>query len=70
MIRHDATDPEPIPEPVRRRALAAAEDAIDRSLRGDGYRLDLFGRLELLDLALDDAASASGVDVTEPSPVH
>jgi hypothetical protein len=55
MIRHDATDPETIPEPVRRRALAAAEDAIDRSLRCDGYRLDLFARLELLDLAVDDA---------------
>jgi hypothetical protein len=40
---------------VRRRALAAAEDAIDRGHRGEGYRLDLFARLELLDLALDDA---------------
>jgi hypothetical protein len=55
---NDGTDPESIPEQVRRRALAAAEDAIDRSLRDHGYRLDYPVRLELLDIALDDAVKA------------
>lgn len=48
MIRHDGTNPETIPEPIRCGALAAAEDAIDRTLRNDGYHLDYVARLELL----------------------
>jgi len=67
---NDGTDPESIPEPIRRRALAAAEDAIDRSLRADGYHLDLFARLEVIDLALDDAACAFGVDLSGSPAVH
>ena len=63
---NDGTDPESIPEPIRRRALAAAEDAIDRTLRDDGYHLDYFGRLELIDMALDDALSVFGADRAEP----
>jgi hypothetical protein len=64
---NDGTDD--LPEPVGRRALAAAEDAIDWSLRGDGYHLDLFARLEVIDLALDDAVTMfSAVD--GPAPVH
>jgi hypothetical protein len=51
----DPQDAKLIPRTVRHEALHAAEQAVGAVLARHGYRRDLFGRLEVLDLALDDA---------------
>ena len=65
----DNPDPITVPQEIRRRAFLAAEDALDGVLREAGYFLDLFGRLEMIELALADAAASLGVDDPEP-PVN
>jgi len=44
-----------IPRTVRHEALHAAEQAVGAVLARYGIHRDLFGRFELLDLALDEA---------------
>ena len=55
-----------VPQEVRRRAFLAAENALDVALREAGYYLDLFGRLEMIELGLADAAASLGVDGPDP----
>lgn len=52
----DPQDAALVPRDVRREALNAAEQAVGRVLERHGIHRDLFGRFELLDLALDEAA--------------
>jgi len=63
----DNPDPTTVPQEIRRRAFMAAEDALDKALIEAGYYLDLFGRLELIELGLADAAASLGVDDPEPA---
>jgi len=44
---------------VRKHALRLALEAVDGSLRESGNALDFLGRLELLDLTLDELGSSS-----------
>jgi hypothetical protein len=62
----DNPDPITVPQEIRRRAFLAAEDALDGVLREAGYYLDLFGRLEMIELGLADAAASLGVDGPDP----
>ena len=55
MATNDPTDATTIPRDVRLSLLRAATDAVNVGLQGRGLALDYFGRLELLELALDDA---------------
>ena len=52
---NDPTDATTIPRDVRLALLRVATDAIHVGLRARDLELDYFGRLELLELALDDA---------------
>lgn len=54
-LPNDPTDATTIPRDVRLSLLRVATDAVHIGLRARGLELDYFGRLELLELALDDA---------------
>jgi len=54
-MANDPTDATTIPRDVRLSLLRAATDAVHVGLHARGYELDYFGRLELLELALEDA---------------
>lgn len=58
-----------MPRHVRREALYEAEQAVGRVLARHGIHRDLFGRLELLDLALDEAEAEISNELAEP-PRH
>ena len=51
----DPQDASLVPRHVRLEALYEAEQAVGRVLARHGIQRDLFGRFELLDLALDEA---------------
>ena len=51
----DPQDAALVPRHVRHEALYAAEQAVGAVLARHGIHRDLFGRFELLDLALDEA---------------
>ena len=66
------TDPQDaalVPRRVRREALYEAEQAVGRVLAHHGISRDLFGRFELLDLALDEAEAELDKQLAEP-PRH
>jgi hypothetical protein len=54
-VTNDPTDATTIPPDVRHRALMAALVGVANVIEEAGHRLYLFGKLELLDLALDEA---------------
>jgi hypothetical protein len=64
------TDPVTVPLDVRREALTAAMAGLEDCLAEHGVELDLFGRLELLDLALADLAAEYDAADTTPSLMH
>ena len=57
-----------VPPEIRRHALRLALEAVDAYLGETGYALDFFGRLELLDLTLDELESEYDTDLPEPKP--
>ena len=51
-----------VPRYVRLEALHEADQAVGRVLARHGIHPDLYGRFELLDLALDDAGAEHGAE--------
>ena len=64
----DPQDASLVPRQVRREALYEAEQAVGRVLARHGIQRDLFGRFELLDLALDEAEAELDKQLAEPKP--
>ena len=62
----DPQDAALVPRHVRIEALHAAEQAVGRVLERHGIHRDLFGRFELLDLALDEAEAEINDELAEP----
>ena len=58
-----------VPRRVRLEALYEAEQAVGRVLARHGIHYDLYGRFELLDLALDEAEAELDKQLNEP-PKH
>ena len=65
----DPQDAALVPRHVRVEALYEAEQAVGRVLTRHGIQRDLFGRFELLDLALDEAEAEIVNELAEP-PRH
>jgi hypothetical protein len=65
---NDPTDAAIVPPEIRKHALRLALEAVDAYLRETGYALDFFGRLELIDLTLDELEAEYDMDVPEPKP--
>ena len=65
----DPQDAALVPRHVRVEALHEAEQAVGRVLARHGIQRDLFGRFELLDLALDEAEAEINNGLAEP-PKH
>jgi hypothetical protein len=61
----DPQDAALVPRHVRLEALHAAEQAVGRVLERHGIHRDLFGRFELLDLALDEAEAEFNNELAE-----
>ena len=61
----DPQDAALVPRHVRGESLNAAEQAVGQVLERHGIHRDLFGRFELLDLALDEAAAEIDDDLSE-----
>ena len=60
MTAFEPTDAATVRPEIRHRAFMTALEALERVLTAADCRLDLFGRLELLDLCLDDAEKRFG----------
>ena len=63
----DPQDAALVPRHVRVEALHEAEQAVGRVLERHGIQRDLFGRFELLDLALDEAEAEIDEQLSEPN---
>jgi hypothetical protein len=59
----DPADAATVPLEIRKHALRLALEAVDGYIRETGYVLDFFGRLELLDLTLDELEAEYDADL-------